>query len=29
MRSQKRKNAARLEKMPGYRLRIQQLTLII
>ena len=27
--SQERKNAARLEKMPGYRLRIQQLTLII
>jgi len=27
--SQEPKHAARLEKMPGYRLRIQQLTLII
>ena len=29
VRGQERKNAARLQKMPGYRLRIQQLTLII
>ena len=29
MRRQERKNTARLEKMTGYRLRIQQLTLII
>ena len=29
MRSQKRKHAARLEKMPRYRFRIQQFTLAI
>ena len=29
MHRQERKNTARLEKMAGYRLRIQQLTLII
>ena len=29
MRSQERKHAARLQKMTRYRLRIQQLTLII
>jgi hypothetical protein len=29
MRSQKLKHTARLEKMTGYRLRIQQLTLLI